>query len=332
MPEALPAIDGVLIIPRLRVQNANAISSPMTWGFPAISAFLGTMHALERQLPSHLPLGFEGVGVICHDFEAQASRAGRVNTFHLTRNPINHKGETTAIVEEGRAQLDITLVFGVTGAADAEDPETVAAQIAEMVAGMRVAGGSVMPRDRPVSRKHRPALVRFKEDDEQRAKQMQSWHRRLLPGFALVCRDDLLNDRLAELQREDESASALDAWLDLSALNFEPISDDVGEEAAPPTGRKSNWRIRRPPGWIVPIPVGYGALSPVHENAAVHRTRDDKTPFRFVESLYSIGEWISPHRLRRPEEFLWYTASDSDQGIYRCHNDYAAGSAQSSQH
>lgn len=43
-------VNNLLVLPRLRVQNANAISSPMTWGFPAMSAFVGMMHALERKL------------------------------------------------------------------------------------------------------------------------------------------------------------------------------------------------------------------------------------------------------------------------------------------
>ena len=42
--------DGLLLLPHLRVQNANAISSPLTWGFPAPTAFLGFVHALERRL------------------------------------------------------------------------------------------------------------------------------------------------------------------------------------------------------------------------------------------------------------------------------------------
>ena len=38
--------EAVLLLPRLRVQNANAISSPLTWGFPPPSAFTGFAHAL----------------------------------------------------------------------------------------------------------------------------------------------------------------------------------------------------------------------------------------------------------------------------------------------
>ena len=38
-----------LVVPHLCVQNANAISSPLTHGFPAITAFLGLQWALERK-------------------------------------------------------------------------------------------------------------------------------------------------------------------------------------------------------------------------------------------------------------------------------------------
>ena len=40
----------LLVLPWRRVQNANAISSPMTWGFPSITAFTGLMIALQRRL------------------------------------------------------------------------------------------------------------------------------------------------------------------------------------------------------------------------------------------------------------------------------------------
>ncbi|MDP0953515.1 type I-F CRISPR-associated protein Csy2, partial [Klebsiella pneumoniae] len=41
--------DTLLVLPRLRIQNANAISGVFTWGFPAMTAFVGMMHALERK-------------------------------------------------------------------------------------------------------------------------------------------------------------------------------------------------------------------------------------------------------------------------------------------
>lgn len=61
----------VLLIPHIEVLNANALSSSITVGFPAMTAWLGCMHNLNRKL-SQTP-GFEaivlsGMGVVSHSF------------------------------------------------------------------------------------------------------------------------------------------------------------------------------------------------------------------------------------------------------------------------
>ena len=40
----------ILLVPRLHIHNANALSSPFTIGFPAMTAWLGAVHALQRKL------------------------------------------------------------------------------------------------------------------------------------------------------------------------------------------------------------------------------------------------------------------------------------------
>ena len=72
----------------------------------------------------------------------------------------------------------------------------------------------------------------------------------------------------------------------------------------------------------MPIPVGYGALGPLHDPGTVSAARDAETPFRFVESLYSIGQWIGPHRLTSAKQLLWYPESDPVNGRYRLRNDF----------
>ena len=47
-----PDFTHLLVVPHVRVQNANAVSSPLTHGFPSITAFLGQMGALERNVRS----------------------------------------------------------------------------------------------------------------------------------------------------------------------------------------------------------------------------------------------------------------------------------------
>jgi len=319
----IPSEPALLVLPRLRVQNANAISSPLTWGFPAISAFLGFMTALERRFGAGAGIAFRAVGVVCHDFEAQVTRAGYTRSFHLTRNPVLADGSTAGIVEEGRVHLEVSLVFDVLLSpklvGDAAR-RTLADQAAEAAAGMRLAGGSVMPLLPTATRQaSRATLEMLAELPDDQRKQLRRLARRCLPGFALVSRDDLLQRRLDELQATQPQAGVLDAWLDLSRWNHRAVqgTDDEGESSL-------TWQTDQRTGWTVPIPVGYAGLSELHAAGTVAGARDGSTPFRFVESLWSIGQWVSPHRLRSFDDLLWYAQVEGEQqNIYRCHNHYA---------
>lgn len=329
----------VLVLPHIRVQNANAISSPMTWGFPAITAFTGLMTALERRLGREAGMALYGVGVVCHGFEAQVTTQGYTRAFHLTRNPVLQDGSTAGIVEEGRVHLDVTLVFDVR-LTDEQRGEaertTLAARVAHEVAGMRLAGGSVMPPLPSVQRRPgRPSLElvpdgwQHEASDEQR-KTHRAWFRRLarrwLPGFALVSRDDLLQERLTAMRTDQPDASVLDAWLDLSRWNAratEPPANTDSDQSP-----KVEWVNDSRPGWTVPIPVGFAGLSELHAPGSVSGARDMQTPFRFVETVWSIGQWISPHRLKRLSDLVWAPDNDhnpdqpSEHSLYRCINTF----------
>lgn len=332
---------GLLVIPHLRIQNANAISSPMTHGFPAMSAFLGLMWALDRKMAqADIALVPEKIGVICHWHEEQV-QDGYVKTFRLTRNPVDKDGDTAAIVEEGRIHLDVTLVFQVHGGKqdsaenilfsdDAKERQRVAWQVRELIEGMRVAGGSVLPAQSRPGRRIAPQLYAWPSDEQGRHDAFRRLCRQCLPGFALVGRDDLLARHWQTLHERDGDASLLDAWLDLARFNFR--SQIAGHTISEPSvkgdehavTRNVQWQHDRPAdaGWLVPIPVGYAALTPLQEAGSVRNARDVVTPFRFVESVYSLGQWISPHRLRNVQDMLWYADHQAGQGLYRCCNDY----------
>jgi CRISPR-associated protein Csy2 len=325
-----PYQEAVLVLPQLRVQNANAVSGPMTWGFPAITAFIGLMHALARRLPAESGLEFLGVGVICHDFEAQVTEGGYTRSFRLTRNPVDKDGSTMAIAEEGRIHLDITLVFLVNLAAS-QWADTARQQLAELVntelAEMRVAGGSVLP-PLPAGftghrRPARPQLRLLPDSPRDREKDFKRLSRRWLPGFALVGRDDLLQSHLAKLQLANTQATVLDAWLDLSRLNHRAVRTAGVDAKTGEVTETIEWVTERAKGWIVPIPVGYAALSPLHDAGTVAKARDMATPFRFVEAAYSVGQWVSPHRLHSLDDLLWYGQHEEATGMYRGRNYFA---------
>ncbi|WP_367848221.1 type I-F CRISPR-associated protein Csy2 [Rhodoferax sp. WC2427] len=320
----------LLVLPRLRVQNANAISSPLTWGFPSITAFTGLMAALARRLGADAGIRFQSVGVVCHGFEAQVTSGGYTRSFCLTRNPVLQDGSTAAIVEEGRVHLDITLVFEVQlSSALLNDAARAAcaAQVGDWVAGMRIAGGSVMP---PVAgtlrRPPRPQLVLLAEAPDLRAQQFKRLGRQWLPGFALVSRDDLLHSRLEAMRANTPEAqpTLLDAWLDLARINYRATTTTVWNAAGDAYAETVEWAADPRPGWLVPIPVGYAALSDLHPPGTVAGARDMDTPFRFVEGVYSIGQWVSPHRLDDLAQLTWRPEHTPATGLYRCTNAYQA--------
>ena len=323
----------ILVLPHLRIQNANAIGSPLTHGFPSITAFTGVMWALQRKLAqAGVPLQLQGVGVVCHHHQEQVTQ-GYVRSFNLTRNPVDKDGSTAAIVEEGRMHLQITLVFAVSekkaqGAVSAlvqdnTDQLTAWARLTgDMLAGMRVAGGSVLP-SRPVPGKRvRPWMDIVPEDPVAAEKLFRQWRRQWLPGFALVGRDDVLPQRFAELHKHQPDATLLDAWLHAARFNHQMLATAHGTAA--PEGKVAWGDPLRPKGsgWVVPIPVGYAALTDAHPAGRVRNARDTTVPLRFVESVYALGEWISPHRLQSLHQLLWYAEADEAQGLYRCRNGY----------
>lgn len=313
-----PAFTHLLVIPHLHVQNANAISSPLTHGFPSMTAFLGLMWALERKTRKRgMDLEFNAVGVICHDHDEQVVKDSFVKTFRLTRNPVGKDGKTAAIVEEGRIHLDLSLVLAVHAGEswDADTQREHLAVIVDMLHGMRIAGGIVLPSRHRSCRRNQPWVADFTGDEEAKRTAFRQLSVRLLPGTTLVARDDLIDQRLASLRHQTPDATRLDAWLSLSRINWHY---NAGTEAG-----KGEWQHDRTGlGWVVPIPVGYGALGDLHPAGRVANARDATTPFRFVESLYSMGEWVGPHRLNKPQDLLWYADSSSGQDVYRCHNDY----------
>ncbi|UZJ45770.1 type I-F CRISPR-associated protein Csy2 [Marinimicrobium sp. C6131] len=310
-----PPFEYLMVLPRLRVQNANALSSPMTHGFPSMTAFLGLMWALERKTQAAgLDLQFNAVSVVAHDFDEQTHRSGYISSFRLTRNPMGKDGKPAAIVEEGRIHLELSLVFAVRSDALREPGKAreVAAQVQELVSTMRIAGGTVLP-IQPRNRKQAPYVEPFTGDDADNKKRFNRLKMRLLPGFVLVERSDLLDERLAELRKTAPDANRLDAWLSLSRINWtwQPGEDGSGE-----------WQHDRK-GWLVPIPLGYGALTEVQAPGSVANARDSTTPFCFVESVYGIGQWLSPHRLQSSEQMFWYPDSQPNEGLYRCRNGYS---------
>ena len=117
------------------------------------------------------------------------------------------------------------------------------------------------------------------------------------------------------LLESDPHATVLDAWLHASRANYVPSYQDEHAKWR----WQDKWRSKGQ-GWVVPIPVGYGALTETQAAGSVQGARDTTTPLRFVEVLWSLGQWVSPHRLTDLEDLLWYAKHEAELGTMRCCN------------
>jgi len=299
----------ILVLPRIEVENANAISG-LTYGFPGISNFLGFTHALSRELTKHneqLSLG--GCAVISH--QVQVHQHGQHDkVFSLTRNSLTKDGKTASFNEEARMHMTISLVIECHfSESDANATDNFEEHIRTLIYKKRLAGGTIKNMRLPIL-KNIP--------DDERGKFAAKTMRSLLPGYMLIDR----NDYLKKHREMNPHLNAFDAFLDFITIKEKANKSFKENEEEIITWKK----IPKPfGGWLVPITVGYQAISPLYTNGEVSSSRDMNSPFQFVESVYSIGEWLSPHRVKTFKSFksiFWRYRYASDW--YHCENNYQA--------
>lgn len=284
----------LIVLPFIQVENATAISG-LTYGFPAITHFLGFTHALSRQVqPSH-GLTFTGCGVVCHQQQIQAYQASPRGDryFALTRMPLTKEAKTAPFNEEGRMHMTVTLIIecegsiahGETGAGALEN------HLASLCLTQRLAGGTVISM-KPVR------VMAVPENTEERESLTRREMYRTLPGFALIDRSELLAPHFAKRQAQDPDVEMIDAWLDFATITYRAIGQEDGS---------ADWQYQPKPvkGYLVPLMVGYTAISPLYAAGSVAGTRDRTTPFRFAEAAYGVGEWRSPHRVTDILQLIW---------------------------
>jgi CRISPR-associated protein Csy2 len=272
-----------IVVRQLHVRAANAISSSITYGFPAVTAFTGFAHALQRHF--NLAAGnnnfhVEGVGIVSHQFEMLDYQSGYNRYFQLTANPLNAKGERPSFVEEGRCHMTVSLILEVTGLHDGSGDLQKIADI--IFSKMKLAGGDLLS----------PPIVEFLEDEPKSL-------RRLMPGYVLMERRDLM---VASMNEGQDALQALHSHL---SIQYRSITEEDGQV---------NWYAsRQNPGWIIPIAVGFHAISPP---GAASQSRDNSTPHRFAETIVTLGEFVLVSRIESLKDIMWRYRYGND--IYAC--------------
>ena len=139
-----------LLISRLRIHNANAMSSTLTIGVPAMTAWLGAVHALERKLGERREPALEGIRLVktavsYHKTNLQIYKGlgDYVNSLVGTANPLNEKGERPSFIEDARIHLSVSLLIEVERV-DGNNMELLEQAVKEILPQMKMAGGDIL--------------------------------------------------------------------------------------------------------------------------------------------------------------------------------------------
>ncbi|MBT1062643.1 type I-F CRISPR-associated protein Csy2 [Bowmanella sp. Y26] len=284
-----------ILLEHIQIQNANCIAG-FTYGFPAITHFLGYTHALSRKIKQDFDVALTGCAVVCHQHQVQAYQPSGWGdyVFALSRNPLTKEGNTAPIVEEGRMHLTVSLILEADKAFSLRQQQTLVETLNRLAQKQKLAGGQVV---------NLKGVSLYSDDDEQMLS--RKLLRKVLPGFVLTDRSELLKQHYQQLLMAQPAASMLDAWLDFAALTYRAIVEENVDTPSEP--RPAKWEPVPKPGkgYLVPITTGYKAISALHPAGSVANSRDPQYPFCFVESAYGVGQWLSPHRVYDVRDVIW---------------------------
>ena len=298
----------ILLIPHLRIHNANALSSPFTIGFPAMTAWLGATHALQRKLNERgITLTIPATGVVSHQMDLQTYRSSKdfVSSIVGTGNPLEPKSEKgkpegnavrASFIEEARCHLDVSLLIELQGTSQ-EQEEEIKTQVSYLLnSNMKVAGGDIQAFDPP-------AIFVIEDGSEE---DLRKLNRRIMPGYVLIERRDLMKEAMQQGQ------DAMDALIDYVAIHH---SCEQTEDGSVVWKSRRKTQAEKPLGWIVPIATGFHGIS---ELGQAKNQRDPETLHCFAESLVTLGEFKMPHRLESITDLLWCYQVDKANKLYQC--------------
>ena len=283
----------VLFIPHIKILNANALSSPYTIGFPAMTAWLGATHALERKLrlKGYDDLRLKSMAVVCYEVDLQTYKGigDYEHSIISTGNPLDKDGNRPSFIEEARCHLDVSLVIECEGLG-LVDIDEFKEHVSQLVRGeMKFAGGDSLRCDMP------------EWHTIQNEEKLRALLNRLMPGHCLVERRDLMK------QGMEDGLDAIDTMLDYLKVTHASTIDNK---------EKVTWSSdRKEKGWIVPIATGFYGIS---ELGIAEQQRDPDTEHCFAESIVTLGEFVMPYRITNLDNMLWHYHTDLVNNLYLC--------------
>lgn len=308
-----------IVLSKIKIQNANSIAG-FTWGFPAITQFLGFTHALSRKISSQYngeyDTEFSGCMVVANQVDNKVYQPRAYGDFEFlqSRNPpVLEKNKNYSpsppIIEEGKLNTTVSLVIELSQSLDltTDEVKKLEQKINSLCHVMRIAGGSVIDIG---------AIKLFSATTEaDKTKQLARIKRLCMPGFVLLDRSEYLAEHTTNLAKvTSDQLQPFQAWLDFSALKAVATAKLTENQNEVDERTAADWHYQKKPfdGYLVPLMTGYKAISEIYPAGQVDDVRDPDTPTRFVEAVHSVGEWFSLHRVKQLNDFIWRYYHEGD--------------------
>ena len=296
-----------ILIKHIKVQNANAISSPYTIGFPAVTAWLGFMHNLQRYLKKTSEdlheIELKSVGIVCHHFLLNTYKQYNSHRIVLSKKPPSTRKDkkflkgSKSFIPESTCNLDCSLL--IEHNIQINKYSTLYQCVNAVLNTMKIAGGDILN-----FQKMNQGDMMFSIDEHDES-DMRSLIFKLMPGYMIKERKDLMIGSM------EEGHDALESLLEHLKVTNTSSMDNNGNVY---------WeQNRKGPGWIVPIATGFHGITEIKK---VKGQRDVHTPHRFAESIITLGEFIMPYRIQTLDEILWSYDINYDNNLYFCKNKY----------
>lgn len=293
-----------LLLPKIKIINANAINSPYSIGFPAMTAWLGAVHALQRQIQAAgLDVCFAKTAVASHRCELQASSTigSRRKYIVGTANPLKKNKKTgefekPPFIEEGRCHLSVSLLIEISGI-NPDNEKKFLDQVNIKLNKMKIASGDIIEFKKPE--------VYYINMNEKNDEQIRLIKNKLMPGYVIIERRDLVSKAMKD------DTDPMNALLEYVKVTYTADGNDAENPVW--LGRK------KAPGWIVPMGVGFKGIS---ELGKVKNQRDPAVMHRFTESMVTLCEFKMPYRFADLDDMMWQYSADTDKNLYICKNQY----------
>ncbi|MGV6810107.1 MAG: type I-F CRISPR-associated protein Csy2 [bacterium] len=291
-----------ITLPNMQLQDANIESNAFVSGLPAMTAFTGYGHALERWLHHQdWALYVEGVAVLLHSL---APHRGHPKCPDALQGTKIKDIKNPRIIEELKADLSVTLVFHLVGDdSDDElleqletdfDDDEFRQQLTDWVYHTPCCGGHCQAVDSI------DTLTETEDGTASKAR-IQRHLRRLelrRPSWFIIPRHDLIQ------HAQQQGLDSLDALF--NAVRLRKMDEHSNKKY-----------YRDQDGWIIPLAVGYQALETPQQRPATRKAQAHV----YAETLTGLGELLHAKKVLALNhftlnDFLWVHRTNPEQHLY----------------